>query len=130
MKDGWWPAIIASAVSSGAVGLVYFLIRRMIEDMSRSVNDKFEKVWTAFDNLKESHTKDRLVPSELQKRVDENVTLINKKIDQIKLDYMPRETHALMCGKAALEMEKMLTRCLKKFEDNIFKKINKTDHNF
>jgi hypothetical protein len=124
--DDWWPAIIASCISSGAVGLVYFLIRRMIEDMSISVNDKFEKVWKAFDTLKESRTQDRLVPSEIQRRVDENVTLINNRIERIKEEYMTKETHSLICGKTGLELEKMFSKCLKKFEDNMFKEIRRS----
>jgi len=123
MINNWWPAVIASAVSSGAVALVYFLIRRMIEDMTTSVNEKFEKVWKAFDALKESRTQDRLVPSETQKRVDDNISAITGKIDRMRDEYMTKETHSLICGKNWLELEKMFNKCLKKFEDNMFKEM-------
>jgi hypothetical protein len=123
MKEGWIPAVIASCVSSGAVAFVYFLIRRMIVDMSESVNSKFEKVWSSVDSLRESRTQDRLIPTELQQRVDSEINGINHKIDRIKDEYLNKETHALICGKTGLELEKMFSKCLKKFEDNMFNEM-------
>jgi hypothetical protein len=98
----WWPAIIASAVSTGAVALVYFLIRRMVLDVKEdtgkkvdSINsilsEKFERVWVTIDSIREN--------------------------------YMEARTHELVCGKNALEIEKLFKGCLKNFEDNMFEKM-------
>jgi hypothetical protein len=126
MESDWLPAIVASGVTSGAIGFVYYLIRRMIEDMSSDVSGKFEKVWQAFDALKESRFKDRLEPSEIQKKVDDNVNALNNKIEFIRDSYMTKETHDLVCGKTGLELERMFSKCLKKFEDNMFNEIRKS----
>jgi hypothetical protein len=114
MESDWLPAIVASGVTSGAIGFVYYLIRRMIE------------VWQAFDALKESRFKDRLEPSEIQKKVDDNVNALNNKIEFIRDSYMTKETHDLVCGKTGLELERMFSKCLKKFEDNMFNEIRKS----
>lgn len=98
----WIPSAVASAVSAGAVALVYFLVRRMVLDVKadtalkvesvlKSINGKFVEVWTTMDTIRDK--------------------------------YMEEKTHELICGKNALELEKLFKDCLKRHDDAIFDHI-------
>lgn len=100
----WWPAVVASAVSGGAIALVYFLIRRMVIDIKEDTSAKMDSVLG---------------------RVDDKIVKVWQTIDQIRADYMAKDTHDLICGKERLEIEKIFSGCLKKFEDNIFSHMRK-----
>ena len=98
----WWPAIIASAVSTGAIGLVYFLIRRMVLDFKMDTGVKIDSIKSI---------------------VSEKVERIWHTIDKVRDEYMEEEKHELICGKGKLEIEKVFSKCLKSFEDNMFEHI-------
>ena len=87
--------LISAGISTGALVVVYWLIRRMVldlqENFKRILNDKTDKLWTA--------------------------------VDFIRNHYLLEDKHSLICGKTALELEKMFEQKFKSHEDSIFERL-------
>ena len=55
--------------------------------------------------------------------VSEKVEKLWQTINKVKDDYMETGTHELLCENQKLVMEQVFSKCLKTFEDNMFKKM-------
>ena len=87
--------LISAGISTGALMIVYWLIRRMVldfkEDFKKILEDKTDKLWTA--------------------------------VDFIRNHYLLEDKHSLICGKTALELEKMFEQKFKEHEDSVFERL-------
>lgn len=61
----------------------------------------------------------RRMVADLQAEIKE----MKKEINNIKDTYIDQEKHALICGKSALEIERLFTKCLNQTKDAIFTKL-------
>ena len=53
----------------------------------------------------------------------EEIQKVHEEINKIKDTYMEEEKHQLICGKSALEIEKMFKGCLDEMKNAIFSKL-------
>ena len=90
----WIPTMIAT----GALAGFWYIIKRYLERYERS-QVKFEAT------------------------IKEEMIKVWKEIHEIRRDYMTEEKHILICGKSALEIEKMFKECLGNTKDAIFEKL-------
>jgi len=94
----WMPTMIAT----GALAGFWYVIKRYLERYERS-QMKFEAT------------------------IKEEMGKVWKEIHGIRRDYMTEEKHVLICGKSALEIEKMFKECLGITKDAIFTKLGEFD---
>lgn len=85
----------SAAISTGAIAIVYWLIRRMIIDfkseMEKALTNKTVELWSAVNSIRER--------------------------------YLEEEKHKLICGKNGLEIEKMFEQKFKEHENAVFKQL-------
>ena len=71
----------------------------------------------------------RRMVADLKNDLISRLTTMQSEINSIKDTYMEEEKHALICGKSALEIEKLFTKCLNATKDAIFAKLREIEKN-